>query len=249
MANSIVFFDGDKGGVGKSTTCAAYIDWALTQQLSLAIVDGDARNPDVGRIFEEVAPVCYANLRDHDGWMDFIDFIHEHDGKTIIVSMPAGIGHELQQETDRLISVAEGLGRNLNLVWVINRTLDSVNLLNSALESWKGKLKGKVVLKNLFFGYPEKFRRWDDSETRKKFEKTGGKTLSISELHERVMDKLFADPNNIMPYSSAVTELKDFKSSPHKLTASENMELATWLKENNAVFNAMSVEFGMAPEA
>lgn len=242
MQGSIVFFDGDKGGVGKSVVCGAYADWLMMAEKPVVIVDGDSRNPDVGRIFEGVLPICYANLHLHDGWMDMIDFVHEHHDKTIVISMPAGVGRELKQETTRLNTVANNLSMRLHLVWVINRTLDSVNLLNSALESWAGQLSSKTVIKNLFFGEPDKFRRWEDSRTKTSFVKDGGQVYNFSELHERVMDKLFSDPDKIMPYSSAAAELRDFQNSPHKLTASENIELVTWLEENKHMFGSLSAD-------
>jgi hypothetical protein len=242
----IVFIDGDKGGVGKSAACSALADWCIARNIPIAVVDGDARNPDVGRMFDQLVPVGHANLRVHDGWMDLMDFVHANMDRTIMISMPAGIGSELSKEAHKFMRMSKDLGRNVGLVWVINRTIDSVNLLNPALTALGEDLKAKFVLKNLFFGEAEKFRRWDDSNTKKKFESSGGLTLPFAELHERVMDKLFADVGNIMPYSAAAVPMKEFQNSPHKLSPSENVELHTWLQENEKTFRAIADGLGIA---
>lgn len=242
----ILFFDGDKGGVGKSSACAAFADWAHAQRLPIAIVDGDARNADVSRIFDGVVPVRLANLRTHDGWMDLTDFVFEHGDRMILVSMPAGVGAEMKEEAPRLLAMLkEAEHRTLSLVWVINRTLDSINLLNPVLELLGAHLKGKVVLKNLFFGTEDKFRRWDDSKTRERFKEAGGIDLPFHELHERTMDKLFADQENLMPFSSASVPIKQIQESPHKLTPSEAVELRTWLDANAKTFAAAAQVMGI----
>lgn len=245
----IVFCDGDKGGVGKSIVCGAFADWALAKGIPVAVVDGDARNPDVSRIFTDVVPVCLANLRSHDGWMDMVDFIMENPEALVLVSMPAGSGNVVTDEATRFMDMAREAGRKLSLLWVINRTLDSINLLNSATAAFGNGLATKYVLKNTFFGEPVKFRRWDDSETNKRFVASGGKVLNFPELHERTMDKLFADPDSIMPYSQAVVPIKEAKNSVHKLSPSEVVELRDWLGQCAGIFNEISAAMGISVSA
>lgn len=243
----IVFFHGDKGGVGKSAACNAYADWAQQNGLPIAVVDGDLTNPDVGRVFDGNIPVLQANLRSHDGWMDMTDFVFANPERIILVSMPAGVGTDLAREAGMLATVQrEQPERTLVLVWLVNRTLDSIALLQQAVEALGPMLSARIVLKNLFFGTADKFRRWDDSETRKAFEKAGGVTFPFAELHERTMDKLFSNPDTIMPFSAAVVPVKKIDTSPHKLTASEMVELNTWLAENDKTFRAMTEKMGLA---
>lgn len=241
----VVLFHGDKGGVGKSTECGLFVDWADKRQIPVALVDGDTRNPDVSRMFADSMPTLQANLRIHDGWMDMTDFMMEQTDKTIVISLPAGIGDEMKRESARFIQTVTSLERPLVMFWVINRLPDSVNLLNEAMKEFEGSLAGKVVVKNLFFGASDKFSRWDSSETRKRFEKSNGITISLSELHERCVDKLFADNENIMPYSAAAVPMKEAARSPHGLTPSENMELLGWLQENHTTFDSLRAQLGL----
>lgn len=241
----VILFHGDKGGVGKSTTCAAFTDWMVKKQLPAALVDGDTQNPDVSRMFGDSIPVSNANLRGHDGWMDLTDFMMSHSDKAIIISMPAGIGGEFRKEADRFCQVVKMLDRPLMMFWVINRLPDSVNLLNEATHAIGEHLHRKFVVKNLFFGEADKFTRWEGSETRKRFEKSGGQTICLSELQERAVDKLFSDNDNIMPFSSAVVPMTDAQSSPHGLTPSENLELICWLQDNHKTFDDLRPSLGI----
>lgn len=244
----VIIFHGDKGGVGKSTGCTAFVDWLFKTQAPVGLCDGDTRNPDVSRMFADVMPVCRANLRNHDGWMDLFDFVAEHPDKTVVISMPAGIGGDFRSEATRFIGLLEMTQRELGMFWVINRLADSVNLLNEAMETLGTSLKHKYVMKNLFFGPSDKFTRWDISELKKAFDKSGGHTLDLPELNERVIDKLFADNDNIMPFSSAVVPMQDAKKSPHGLTPSENLELIVWLQENHKRFEAVRAPLGVGQQ-
>ena len=241
----VILFHGDKGGVGKSWACSVFIDWMISKQLPAALIDGDTRNPDVSRMFGDSIPVNNANLRVHDGWMDLTDFMISHPDKTIIISLPAGIGGEFRKEASRFNQVIEMLGRPLIMFWVINRLPDSVNLLSEATHAIGEKLKAKFVVKNLFFGDKEKFTRWDTSRIRKYFEESGGQTICLTELQERAVDKLFSDNDIIMPFSSAVMPMDEAQSSPHKLTPSENLELICWLQDNHKTFDDLLPALGI----
>lgn len=241
----VFIFHGDKGGVGKSWTCSVFTDWLLKRKVPLALVDGDTRNPDVSRMFADSVPAINANLRVHEGWMDLTDFMIAHQDEAIIISLPAGIGGDFKREAPRFFDTVEMLNRPVSMFWVINRLPDSVNLLGEAMSVVGDKLSAKIVVKNLFFGDEDKFSRWDNSLTRKKFEAAGGQTIVLSELHERTVDKLFADNENIMPFTHAVVPVQEISKSAHKLTPSENMELMMWLQENHRRYDDCQASLGI----
>jgi hypothetical protein len=243
----IIIFHGDKGGVGKSLACSAFADFLMKSKIPVALVDGDTRNPDISRMFGDMAPVSHANLRDHEGWMDLIDFVaaEGREREVVCISMPAGVGNELRKEASRFVQSIQSLKRSLSMFWVINRQIDSINLLNEALTVIGEHLQSKFVVKNLFFGNESMFGRWDTSETRKRFEKSGGMTIKLLDLHERTIDKLYASSDNVMPFSVAVAPIDQANKSPHNLTPSENMELVYWLQENHKTFEILRPMLGI----
>lgn len=240
----VILFHGDKGGVGKSWMCSIFTDWLVKNQIPVALVDGDTRNPDVSRMFGDLIQVTKANLREHDGWMEVTDFMHKNADKVIVISMPAGIGGELKTEAKNFVSTVTSFNRPLAMFWVINRLPDSVNLLNEAMAVLGENLHAKFVVKNLFFGNEDKFTRWDASDSKVRFEKSGGVTLKLGELNERVVDKLFADNANIMPFSTAVVELNDVANSPHGMSPSENQELLYWIQDHHKILDVLKPNMG-----
>lgn len=235
----IILVDGDKGGVGKSFACSALIDKFMADNMPVAAVEGDTQNPDVARMFEGAIPLRSCNLRDPDGWMDLLDFMMEERDKPVIVSMPAGIGARMKVEGLAFCDNMSLINRPIHLVWLLNRLPDSINLLSDALNILQPSLQSKTAIKNLYFGESRKFGRWDESHTKRDFETTGGKTFELQELNDRVVDKIFGDPQKTFPFSQCVTEVNSTDTSTHGLTPSENLALIQWIKNTHSMFAAV----------
>src|SRR5260364_63227 len=129
-SKSVILFHGDKGGVGKSWTCSIFLDWLVKCKLPITLRNRDKPKSKCSAIVLDLMPTLNANLRIHDGWMDLTDFMMKYPDKTIVVSMPAGIGTELRKEFSQFIQIIHWLERTLSMFWIINRLPDSVNLLN-----------------------------------------------------------------------------------------------------------------------
>jgi len=169
---SVHFFHGDKGGVGKSFVAQSFVDWLVTRDIAPLVIDSDMRNPDVARMFPDVAVTV--DLRKHEGWLELLSLLHESDREQVVVSLPAGIGAEMTAELPAFFDGLRELGRDATLLWVLARTADSINLLRSATAAFDGQARAMIALKNLFFGDPAKFGRWNESRTRTAFEDAGG---------------------------------------------------------------------------
>ena len=232
---SIHVFHGDKGGVGKSFASFAFGDWLITDRETVPlIVDADMRNPDVSRLFAGIAPTREVDLRTHDGWIELASLLHEAAETEIVVSLPAGIGDALEREgVDWLESMRE-LRREVVLYWVINRTADSINLLRSALQTFEGGASAMVVVKNLFFGEPDRFRRWNDSKTRQAFLTAGGLEIELPDLHERIAD-LTAMALPPVPFSRA-----------DALRFGDQAELRRWRQRTAADFDGIAERIGLS---
>lgn len=238
-STNIVFVHGDKGGVGKSFTSARLIDLARTTGIDVAVVDGDTQNPDIARMWDGILSVKSCNLRSKDGWFDITDFVFEQRNKTTIISMPAGIGPQFKDQGISFCESMKKLGVNIHLLWVLNRLPDSINLLHETLATAGHLIDKKFAVKNLVFGESAKFARWQNSETRSQFEKSGGLTLELLELDERVVDKLFGDAQNVMPFSNCTYDLTNISSTAdgQRLSPSENLSLTQWLAKTAIAFD------------
>lgn len=232
---SIHVFHGDKGGVGKSFASFAFGDWLIADRGTVPlIVDADMRNPDVSRLFAGIAPTREVDLRTHDGWIELASLLHEAGEDEVLVSLPAGIGDVLEREAVDWLESMRELRREIVLYWVINRTADSINLLRSALQTFEGNARAMVLVKNLFFGEPDRFRRWNDSKTRQAFLTAGGLEIELPDLHERVAD-LTAMALPPVPFSRA-----------DALRFGDQAELRRWRQRTAAGFDGIAERIGLA---
>jgi len=239
LPKTVMLVHGDKGGVGKTMVATAFIDWANQQKIPLALIDADMRNADTIRMFKGDIATKAVDLRRAEGWMDAVDFIMEKDDRHVIVSLAGGVGDKVIDEVPKIWEQI-GKNRRLCMLWVMNRGPDSVNLLAQTLKALKPVLSAVIVVKNLYFGEPDQFTRWNESELKKVFEAEGGITICLADLVDRVVDKLFNEAGSVLPYSGAVVEPNDWANSPKNLSASENVRLRQWMSENKGEFERVA---------
>lgn len=207
----LTLFHGDKGGVGKSFCCCSYIDALISQGRSdeVLVVESDTRNPDVARMFQSYLPVRKVDLKKHEGWMQLIDIMAQDPNREVVVSLPAGVGHQLEKESDYLVYVLSQLEHPLRVFWPINRMKDSLILLRSFLNTSVAASALRIeVIMNGVFGEKEQFTRWLESKTRQEFLqlKQAGE-FYLPELHCRVVDDVsgpFSQSIKDLPFSSRV---------------------------------------------
>lgn len=244
----MVFGHGDKGGVGKSTTAQVVADQLIRRGVSVAIIDADTRNPDMIRMYKNSdCPRVALNLRNPDGWMDMMDFIHSKPGHTFVMSLPAGIGESMQDEFRDFVKFLRnfeerGIKVEIVMWWVINLFADSVNLLARALEVHRDDFDKVVVVRNLIFGEPRAFVIWNECALRADLERQAGVlTVDLPPLHLRVMTRLM-DPASILPFSEAV-EL----ASSIGFTPAEAHKLRSWVEDDVPAGLGAALQYLLSP--
>jgi hypothetical protein len=244
--NKVIFFHGDKGGVGKSFSCSVYLDYILygkgqaeIEESSSAppvVIEADPRNPDIYRFLKnnyDVKRIGLLDLKNHEGWMDLADVISEHKDVEIIINLPAGAGQSIHEEIGLLSQVFEEFDRQVWVVWTMSRLLDSVALLEVAMNDFKRIPQVKwLALKNGFFGGAHQVYRWETSDLRKRCIQSGNIEHYLPELHERVVDVVFPETGDPVPFSLALQK--------ETLKFSVRIELERWLKDASLVFDAVN---------
>lgn len=236
LSKRIIFFHGDKGGVGKSFSCTIFIDSLLARGCDPIVVEADPRNPDVYRLFkgklkEEPIRLDLMDAKG-DGWMDFIDLIAQYSDRTIVVNLPAGIGRNTTDHAVTLGNAIQELGMKVWVVWTMNRLADSVSLLRKAMSDFAVVPDARwLAIKNGFFGASDKFFRWENSNVRKEFLKASHTEAYLPEVHERVVDAISAS-DNLMTFSEAA-------AAGEKVKMSVRLEIGKWLRSAHAIFDVI----------
>ena len=223
---------GDKGGIGKSLLCQGIGDYFYAKDKNnMVVVDADTQNADVARMFAVNVPCAEINLGNENGWMDLMDLVADHPGKTILLNTPGGIGKHFQREMDKFSAFLKKQKTPvvIEVFWAMSLVHDCVVLLEDALGKYGQHFDKVTVACNLHYssGDPEGYYLWNESPLRTKLEKAGGKTMYFPALNLRVVGKLFV-PSKVMPFCEAVDA---GLGEAIGLTASEKARLELWVDE------------------
>ncbi len=185
---SLVFFHGNKGGVGKSMACEAFISIKMKYGELPRVVESDTQNPDVYRTFKSHLSAHRYNLRDDKNWSDLVSLV-ERETNDVVVSLPAGIGESIKRYRGFLAKDFEALNQDIYVYFLINTQYDSVQALHNAYRDLSKKCRF-IVVKNEFFGKRNQFDMFDNSEIKKKLLDNGHEIVSFPVLSKFVADEL-----------------------------------------------------------
>ncbi|MBW4491171.1 MAG: hypothetical protein KME12_25720 [Trichocoleus desertorum ATA4-8-CV12] len=189
----------DKGGNGKSTVARALGDIVLRRGIPTRAFDCDRRNAQLHRhynqaflsTFDSDAGVSRIDLSVRGGADELLNSLESPTTQIVLIDFPAG-GGELFERFEREIKLFDFLseiGYQLTMVSVLSRVKDSINSLRTLME-YCGDRADHVVLKNCFFGEPERFSRFDHSKTKELVLQTGGVILNFPDLYDSTYDVL-----------------------------------------------------------
>jgi len=190
MNQPIVFVSGSKGGVGKSLTAMAVMDYLSNEHRYLRLLEADTTNPDVWKSYRRTVEGDVVSLDDVDGWIQLVNTCDANPFKVLVINTPARNNDAVQRHGSILLDSLKELARPLITLWVINRQRDSLDLLKAYLESMPGAVVHVVC--NGYFGNQNKFELYQQSPLPEAIQQQGGKTLFLPDLADRVTDELYS---------------------------------------------------------
>ncbi|RQR30705.1 protein mobD [Burkholderia sp. Bp9142] len=183
----IYMVGGSKGGVGKSFVTLALVDYLQRTDINVVLVETDTSNPDVMKAVHAEIECASCDLDDVSGWIDLVNFCDMHRDATVVVNTAARSQSGVEQYGGTLASALDELARRLVVLWVINRQRDSLELLIKFGATFPNAITH--VVRNGYFGSPEKFSLYRDSQLRNAVE-AQGQSLDFPDLADRVADEL-----------------------------------------------------------
>ena len=226
----LYFIGGSKGGVGKSFLSMALADYLTKyKNRKIILVESDTSNPDVGKTFahNDDVEVLSLSLDNADGWIELANSC-EGSNRDLVVNSAARSGEAVEKFGGTLIGNLEELHMQLVSFWVINRQRDSIELLKKYMDIVPGELH---VVRNTFYGEPQKFELFNGSKTKIEAEKRGA-TIDLPDLADRVIDDL---------YSKRLSIIKALETMP----LGNRAELKRWRAVAWKMFN----DIGIAAES
>jgi hypothetical protein len=92
-----------------------------------------------------------------------------------------------------------------------------------------------VAVRNLYFGEPGKFDRWNDGKVRKSFLSAGGMEMDFEDLQGKVVDATFA----------ALPPKRFSSNGESGLGYGEMLFLRDWLERTTATFDGLAESVGV----
>ncbi|WP_322041537.1 protein mobD [Burkholderia diffusa] len=183
----IYLVGGSKGGVGKSFVTLALVDYLQRTDINVVLVETDTSNSDVMKAVHAEIECASCDLDDVSGWIDFVNFCDVHRDAIVVVNTAARSQAGVEQYGGTLASALDELARRLVVLWVINRQRDSLELLLKFGATFPNAITH--VVRNGYFGSPDKFTLYRDSQLRNAVE-AQGQSLDFPDLADRVADEL-----------------------------------------------------------
>ena len=205
MNTPMYYVGGSKGGVGKSLLSFALVDYLISREQRVLLMDTDTSNPDVYKAHKDAELtilVCeMRNLDNADGWSDMLNTVESHPEHVVVINSAARSKEGTTNYGELLKAALTALRRDLITFWVINRHRDSIELLHSFQHIFADA--PIHVCRNLHFGTADRFDLYNNSKIKEKVEQTGT-TLDFPELASRVVDTLYSGR---VPIWKAVADL------------------------------------------
>ena len=198
--NKIIIVGGGKGGVGKSMVTLGVVDALIASGKQVVLVESDDSNPDTHKALNSLVTSAICNLDAEDGYMALGDIIEKNEDAYVVVNSAARATKGIIKHGGIIADVVAEQGRELVMLWPINRQRDSVELLKEFMDGSVG-YTATYVLKNTYFGAPEKFSRYDASTQKKRV--TG--TLEYPELNDLLTDKIMDERRAFSNADSGLT--------------------------------------------
>jgi hypothetical protein len=232
MLSPIIWVGGTKGGVGKSMTSLLVLDQLIEGGHQVLFLETDTNNPDVYRCLQrdpKAAPelalpgviMQTAKLSERVGWLELVDLIDAHRDRFVVVNTAANLGDAIREYGAVLHQSLPELGRRLVTLWLMNRQRDSMDQLREHIQLFPGTTVHAV--RNGYFGSENQFELYNSSRLRTQIEETGGKSLTLPDLADRVADALY-------------TQRMTISDGMAKMGIGNRAELRRWRDEAHQVF-------------
>ena len=194
MNAAIYYVGGSKGGVGKSKLSFALIDYLITLEKKVLLLETDTSNPDTYKTHhphEKDNMICkIIDLDVSEGWIKLVNYADEFPEHVAVINSAARSNTGIKKYGEMLRETLSELDRELVTFWMLNRQRDSLELLRGFLNAFPDALI--PACRNMYFGAPEKFELYNKSKAHEIIGKKG-KTLDFPDLADRVADKLYSD--------------------------------------------------------
>ncbi len=216
----ITVIGGGKGGVGKSMVSMCMLDMLKEQGTKkLIYIETDDSNADVYKAVNETVTSHVINLDTESGYLLMGEVIEREKPDNVVINTAARATESLIKHSGLLNDLATEMKMQLVMAWAMNRQRDGLELLKTFLDNKTG-YDAIYAVKNLYFGSPEKFMRYDNSKLKERV----NQTLELPELNDLLADKLVDERLPLWADTSKMQIVQRSALNKFRLMATENLK-------------------------
>lgn len=194
---------GNKGGAGKSVVAKSLVEWLKRQEVSIMVVDGDTRTPDVASVFNTIYKTEQFDLHEDAGWPLFSDALCQPDIEGhVVTNLPDGINERAIQFFERFATLVDSYGYQVKVLFVMNTLPDGLHLFARLADSFPEV----IPVKNLHFGQSSSFAHFDEAYGPEHAERT----ILFPSMNPRIM-QVVRESN--LAFSEFVQQTDDSESN------------------------------------
>lgn len=157
---TIHFFNGQDGGVGKSTTTKVVADYCIDRSIPIKLFDAD-RKEDVYRTYKDKYPIQTAIFNEGEDYQNSANIIFDAavESEFVIVNLPANVFHSLSDWFDKnnIFEIAEEAEVCFNNWFVTDGDPDKIANLEQNLAFF-----GDLCQRNILIQNHGKRKNWDE---------------------------------------------------------------------------------------
>ena len=168
---NIHLFNGEDGGVGKSTTTKIVADYCIERGIPVKLFDAD-RKEDVFRVYDGKVPIEKAIFNEGEEHQDAANAIFDMGMENdVLVNLPANVFYSLRDwfEKNDIFNTAEEVGISFYNWFVTDGDPDKVSNLSNNLSFFGSHCASNILVKNL--GKRKDWSDFDKSKVTKKLKK------------------------------------------------------------------------------
>ena len=186
----LVISHGDKGGVGKSIFSMLAVEFGLFSGRNVAIVEGDTKIGDVKARYEDVVSVLSVNLdksgKDAENAIaTLFSHLEALQSDFVVMNLPANSHKAIDAYAEIIAPVAQELGLQICVAWMIGRESSSATLANESAICQLADRKMAVVNRHES-DFDRDYYWFTAPQYREEWIASGGLTGEIPELASRV---------------------------------------------------------------
>ena len=214
MSRSIFLVTGSKHGVGRSILSMALLNHLKQAGQKPFFIETDTAASAVWWAYENAVQGRAVSTDASDGWSTVKQLCDSAATATVINARMKNEA-DVRQLADTVKQILGNQRRKLIVFCVVDREWDSLTLLDTLAEALLEHHNVQIhIVRNIFWGAETEFSAYNKSNLKKQVEYTGGKSLNLPDVANRVVVAMKEDRTSIraaireLPFGSRVELLR-----------------------------------------